>query len=224
MKKSNILLGIILALAAVGVLFLLTQPKPAAEVPAAPAARAKSQPPPRHAKRARPAAAPKRAISQAPASSPASAPAPSPASAPASLVPAEAPSPAAQARQAFDALGESWREPAEPNAPKRTVTPEDQTTFAKAFAAVPDAEKPEAMHQALDLIADENFSVVAPLLLDMNQSEEILDILFSDMLNRPEGVKDELLPKIAITKGHPMRAEALRILDVTGALEKPAAQ
>lgn len=128
--------------------------------------------------------------------------------------------PAEKARQTFDALGEAWRESAE-GSPKRTVTKEDQEAFSKAFAALNDEEKPEAIRQALDLVADENYAVVEPMLVDLQQSEEVLDILFSDMLNRPEEIKDLELPKIAVIKGHPMRAEALRILDVTGALEKP---
>ncbi len=98
----------------------------------------------------------------------------------------------------FDSLVESWQEPRE-----KTAALTEMEEFRQAFASLPEDEKMDALHQAMNLIPDENALLLAGILLDKSQSREILDALFADILNRSEETKLTILQCIHKDKTHP---------------------
>ena len=118
---------------------------------------------------------------------------------------------AQQAVDAFDSLVDSWQEP-NPNG----VSLKDAENFRAAFSRLPANQKMDGLHRALNLIPDENALLLASLLLDKTQDREVLDTIFSDVLNREDGVKMTILKSIHKDKTHPCWADTAWILDVTG--------
>ena len=115
----------------------------------------------------------------------------------------------------FDALTDRWMEPA-----KGGVTMDDIDKFAARFRALPKARKDECLHRALNLIPDDNVMLLAGILMDKTQDKELLETVYSDVLNRDETVKKPILQQIFKDKTHPCWADTAWILDVTGELPK----
>lgn len=84
----------------------------------------------------------------------------------------------------------------------------------RAYEELDAADKLPAINQALNLIPDEQFAVLYPILYDKEQPEEVLDAIFSDALNRSEEIKIPLMKELRKDKTHPMFFESARILDV----------
>lgn len=118
---------------------------------------------------------------------------------------------AQQAVDAFDSLVDSWQEP-NPNG----VSLKDAENFRVAFSRLPADQKMDGLHRALNLVPDENALLLASLLLDKTQDREVLDTIFSDVLNREDGVKMTILKSVHKDKTHPCWADTAWILDVTG--------
>ena len=118
---------------------------------------------------------------------------------------------AQQAVDAFDFLVDSWQEP-NPNG----VSLKDAENFRVAFSRLPTDQKMDGLHRALNLVPDENALLLASLLLDKTQDREVLDTIFSDVLNREDGVKMTILKSVHKDKAHPCWADTAWILDVTG--------
>lgn len=116
-----------------------------------------------------------------------------------------------QAVDAFDSLVDSWQEP-NPSG----VSLKDAENFRVAFSRLPADQKMDGLHRALNLIPDENALLLASLLLDKTQDREVLDTIFSDVLNREDGVKMTILKSVHKDKTHPCWADTAWILDVTG--------
>ncbi len=111
----------------------------------------------------------------------------------------------------FDALTDKWTEDSE-----KEVTMDDVRKFAECFAKVPPERKDECIHRALNLIPDSNVMLLAGVLMDKSQDQEIVETVFNDILNRDEDVKTPILRQILKDKSHPCWADAAWILDVTG--------
>jgi len=84
----------------------------------------------------------------------------------------------------------------------------------KAFEELDPRDKLPAINQALNLIPDEQFATLYPILYDKEQPEEVLDAIFNDALNRDETIKIPLMKELRKDKTHPMFFESARILDV----------
>ncbi len=115
------------------------------------------------------------------------------------------------AEDAFDVEVDRWMEPK-----KGGVTVKDVDAFRAAFGRVPKEARGACLQRALNLIPDENVLLLAGILLDKTQDREVLDAVFSDVLNRDESVKSEILKTIHKDKSHPCWADTAWILDVTG--------
>ena len=118
---------------------------------------------------------------------------------------------AQQAVDAFDSLVDSWQEPN-----PKGVSLKDAENFRVAFSRLPADQKMDGLHRALNLVPDENALLLASLLLDKTQDREVLDTIFSDVLNREDGVKMTILKSVHKDKTHPCWADTAWILDVTG--------
>lgn len=111
----------------------------------------------------------------------------------------------------FDALTDKWMETSSGNPP----TLAEVDAFVELFRKVPADRKDECIHRALNLIPDENVMLLAGVLMDKGQDPETIDTVFSDILNREEGVKLPVLREVIKDTKHPCWKDAAWILDVT---------
>lgn len=72
----------------------------------------------------------------------------------------------------------------------------------------------EAANHISNLLADEEFDKVKPLLLNPNMPEPVLSVFFTDMMNRADTVKLRAFLDIAKISNHPFREEALSDLQI----------
>ena len=101
----------------------------------------------------------------------------------------------------------------EPSA--KGVTMADIDSFAASFRKIPKARQDECIHRALNLIPDENVMLLAGVLMDRTQPDEIADAIFSDILNRDEDVKLPVMRQVIKDPKHPCWKDAAWIVDVT---------
>ena len=113
---------------------------------------------------------------------------------------------------AFDALTDKWTDEADET---KRPTLKDIDNFVEQFRRVPEDRKDECIHRALNLIPDGNIMLLAGVLTDKSQPEEIVDAVFSDILNRDEDVKVPVMKEIIKDPKHPCWKDAAWILDVT---------
>lgn len=73
----------------------------------------------------------------------------------------------------------------------------------------------DGIRRLLDLAEDESVAVVYPILFDRTCSTGILDVVFADVLNRPEEIKQPVIGRIADDPEHPLCAAAAHILSET---------
>jgi len=92
----------------------------------------------------------------------------------------------------------------------------------EAFDAIPPGEDREyAMHAMMNLISDGAVQALVPILMDTRYDEDILDIIFNDILNRDDEIKYPILEEIAKNPEHPNFTDAAHILEVTQPDEGP---
>ena len=92
-----------------------------------------------------------------------------------------------------------------------------------ALKEVPDTEKDTGVHTLLNLLPDESFAMVEPILLDPTENPDVLDAIFSDMLNRPDELKNPYIIKISKMRDHPEFTDAMHIKTVTDLKEDSGA-
>lgn len=91
-----------------------------------------------------------------------------------------------------------------------------------AFDAIKDPDnRLNEMQAMMNLISDGAVQALYPILFDTSYDADILDIIFSDILNRDDEVKYPMLEEIAKNKDHPNFADAAHILEVTKPDEAP---
>ena len=101
---------------------------------------------------------------------------------------------------------------AQPKEPR--VTLDDQLRIRDAFREMSEESRMEEIHHTMNLLPDESIEVIYGVLFDKTQPEDIMDVIFSDILNRDEPIKHPMLDVIRKDPTHPMHAEAARIWDV----------
>ena len=112
---------------------------------------------------------------------------------------------------AFDDLTDKWTDEGGGKSP----TLKDVDDFVAQFRKIPDDRKDECIHRALNLIPDENVMLLAGVLMDRTQPDEIVDAVFSDILNRDEDVKLPVMRQVIKDPKHPCWEDAAWIVDVT---------
>ena len=105
---------------------------------------------------------------------------------------------------------------------ERTAKPtaEQALQFKEAFHRLDKADQMDGIQTALNLLPDEQFSLMYPILFDKAENADVLDEIFSDGLNRDEDIKVPMMKELYKDKEHPMFVEAARILDATGELDE----
>jgi len=114
---------------------------------------------------------------------------------------------------AFDEMTDKFMETEEG---RKAVTMDDVKKFRELFKKVPKDRKEECLHRALNLLPDDNVMLLAGILMDKDEDKELVELVFNDILNRDESVKQVLLNEIYKDKTHPCWADTAWILDVTG--------
>jgi hypothetical protein len=79
---------------------------------------------------------------------------------------------------------------------------------------LPEDGQVEIMQHISNLLPDEKFSALAQTFTNAATPEAVLDIIMTDTLNRPNGIKLPVLLDVARTPGHPKAEEARDILEV----------
>mgnify|MGYP006919530331 CR=1 FL=1 len=99
-------------------------------------------------------------------------------------------------------------------------TAEQALAFKAEFAKLDKADQMDGIQTALNLLPEEQFPILYPILFDKTMDPDILDEIFSDGLNHDEDIKVPMMKEIYKDKEHPMYVEAARILDATGELDE----
>jgi hypothetical protein len=96
--------------------------------------------------------------------------------------------------------------------------PEDENLKAKRllelFPKLPEDGQVEAAQHLSNLLPDEEYSSLARTLTNAVTSEAVLDVLMTDVLNRPNPLKLGTLLEVAKTPNHPKAEEARDVLEV----------
>ncbi len=79
---------------------------------------------------------------------------------------------------------------------------------------LPEDGQVEAAQHISNLLPDEEYSALSPVLTNAQTAEAVLDVLMTDVLNRPNGVKLNTLLDVARIPNHPKAEEAFDVLEV----------
>jgi hypothetical protein len=82
------------------------------------------------------------------------------------------------------------------------------------FPNLPEDGQVEAAQHISNLLPDEQYSSLAQALTNAAMPEAVLDVLMTDVLNRPNQLKLETLLDVARTPNHPKAEEARDVLEV----------
>jgi|GEM_PF-1820026 len=124
------------------------------------------------------------------------------------------PDPATALKQWEDRLVLYYAEGAKERVKETPVTVDEQVEMRELFSALAPEAKLENINHAVNLLPDETFSVINGILFDTTQSPEIIAVIFHDLLNRDEAIKNPVMEEIVKNKAHPMYVESARILDI----------
>jgi len=98
---------------------------------------------------------------------------------------------------------------------------DDQTDEAKKadvllalFPSLPEDGQIEAAQHISNLLPDERYSSLAPMFTNALSGEHVLEVLLTDLLNRPDALKLPTLLEVARLPDHPKAGEARDILEV----------
>lgn len=95
---------------------------------------------------------------------------------------------------------------------------EDETQKARRLLAIfpnlPEDGQVEAAQHISNLLPDEEYTPLAQALTNAALAEAVLDVLMTDVLNRPNELKLQTLLEVARTPNHPKAEEALDVLEV----------
>jgi hypothetical protein len=79
---------------------------------------------------------------------------------------------------------------------------------------LPEDGQVEAAQHLSNLLSDEDFNLLGPTLTNAAVAEAVLDVLMTDVLNRPNNLKLPALLEVARIPGHPKASEARDILEI----------
>lgn len=82
------------------------------------------------------------------------------------------------------------------------------------WSSLPPDGQVEVMQHITNLLPDDKFNLLHNTFTNATTHEEVLDVLMTDALNRPNGIKLPALLDVAKTPGHPKAEEAKEILEV----------
>lgn len=113
--------------------------------------------------------------------------------------------------EAFDTETDFWLDAA-----KALPTMQDVLDFKAKFNRVPANRKVECLQRALNLLPDEHVLLLAGILMDKTQERDVVELVYRDILNRPDAVKTPVLKQIYADREHPCWDDTRWIFEVTG--------
>jgi len=84
----------------------------------------------------------------------------------------------------------------------------------KMLPQLPTDGRMEALQHAVNLLADADYEPIGKMFTDPKVTEDEVELLLRDVLNRSNAIKLPLLLQVARTAGHPKAGEAREILEV----------
>jgi len=72
----------------------------------------------------------------------------------------------------------------------------------------------EAAQHMVNLLGDDNYQIALQKLVNTATPTDVMEVIYSDVLNRPNAVKLPALVNVLNVPGHPLRAEALETLQI----------
>jgi len=94
---------------------------------------------------------------------------------------------------------------------------ENQQVAARLLAlapTLPPEGQVEAVQHMVNLTDDESYQNAAAMLLNPATSEDVAEVIYSDVLNRPNSVKLPVMVSVLRTPGHRLRDETLSTLQI----------
>jgi len=82
------------------------------------------------------------------------------------------------------------------------------------FPSLPEDGQIEAAQHISNLLPDDRYPAVVPMLTNALTGEHVLEVLLTDLLNRPDALKLPTLLELARTPDHPKAGEARDVLEV----------
>jgi hypothetical protein len=79
---------------------------------------------------------------------------------------------------------------------------------------LPEEGQVEAANHITNLIEDQQFKEVMPLVVNPHLPEDVLDVFMTDLMNRDDSTKLRAFVEIAKVPNHPLREEALSDLEI----------
>lgn len=113
-----------------------------------------------------------------------------------------------------DRLALYYAEGAKERVKDTPVTMAEQAEIRELFNALEPDVKLENINHAVNLLPDETVSAINGILFDTTQPGEVIAVIFHDLLNRDESIKNPMMEEIVKNKAHPMYVESARILDI----------
>lgn len=83
----------------------------------------------------------------------------------------------------------------------------------QARAQIPTSQQADLFRHIANLLSDNDFGMVRPILLEDQSPREVLDVLYEETLNRPDFVKLPVLVDIAFQLRHPLSEESRSTLE-----------
>lgn len=96
-------------------------------------------------------------------------------------------------------------------------TEDNDTVAARLHALAPTLPldgQVEATQHMVNLLGDENYQVAMQKLVNLSTPPDVMEVIYSDVLNRPNSVKLPALVNMLATPGHPLRPEAIETLQI----------
>ena len=119
--------------------------------------------------------------------------------------------------------GMSWEDRLDELLSKDTDTATTVRGLVGAMRGLPTEAQEEYASHAVNLCEDEQFNLLAGIYLDPKTPPEVAEIIFNDVLNRPDEIKLPLLANTLRNSSHPMATEAKEILEMYLDLEPGSA-
>ena len=98
-------------------------------------------------------------------------------------------------------------------------TQADIAKFKSLFDQLDAEQQLEQIPHAQNLFSDSSFGFLKAILLDPAESQEVLESIYNDLLNRPEELKYPVLREVYQVKQHPLRGEIEELDEMMGNLE-----
>lgn len=118
--------------------------------------------------------------------------------------------------------GVTWEDRLDQILTKKTDNATTVRGLLSSLRGLPPEAREEFVAHAVNLCEDAQFGLLGEIYLDAQNPRSVTEIIFNDVLNRPDGIKLPLLAKTLRNAAHPMVGEAKEILEMYLELEPGA--